>query len=73
MFHRKSYHAFHYSDYKQRVMLFNQDPPFELHGTSKKPIWFCGRGRSDAGARPKWFSEIESWNHTESVYVIPRT
>lgn len=68
IFHHKSYYAFH-SNYEQYVMIFNQNPPFEIYGISKKPIWFHGRGRPGEGARPKWFSETEPWDHTEMVYA----
>ncbi|KAI0130035.1 hypothetical protein BJ170DRAFT_297743 [Xylariales sp. AK1849] len=56
IFQHKTYHNFH-SEYEPYVMLFNQQPPFEIYGLSRKPIWIHGR-------------EVTSEQRSQMFYVV---
>ena len=44
IFHRKTFYEFH-GVYEPYVMLFQQIPPFAIHGISSKPLWIHGRAK----------------------------
>ncbi|XXG99571.1 hypothetical protein Hte_005910 [Hypoxylon texense] len=42
IYHHKTFREFH-GTYEPYVMVFEQRPPFPVHGVSQKPLWIHGR------------------------------
>ncbi|CZT39824.1 uncharacterized protein RSE6_00024 [Rhynchosporium secalis] len=70
LFQYKSYFQFH-GQYEPYVMIFSQQPPFQIHGISNKPIWIYGRGGPGTGKIPSEMSVKgrAEWQQTEMLYV----
>ncbi|EXJ78798.1 hypothetical protein A1O1_09200 [Capronia coronata CBS 617.96] len=69
LFQHKTFDAYH-SVYEPYLMLFRQDPPFDIRAISKKPFWINGRGRPGE-KRPSYLplSLADPWNQTEMFYA----
>lgn len=52
IFQHKNFAGFH-SVYEPYILMFRQQPPFDVHAISRKPIWIHGRGGEGMGKRPK--------------------
>ncbi|KAH6724764.1 hypothetical protein DL95DRAFT_379991 [Leptodontidium sp. 2 PMI_412] len=70
LFQYKSYFEYH-GQYEPYVMIFSQQPPFQILGISNKPIWIYGRGGPGTGKKLKDMGEKAEarWKQTEMLYV----
>jgi len=64
IYQHKFWHGFH-GVCEPYIMLIHQTAPFRIHGITKGPIWFHGRGPR-LGKVPQFYDEEskKSWNQT---------
>lgn len=70
IFHHKTFFNWH-GVYEPYVFVFQQTAPFAVHGISRKPLWFHGRGGPGRGKMPEMLPvEMEAgWNQTEMLFT----
>ncbi|CAG8981930.1 hypothetical protein HYALB_00013821 [Hymenoscyphus albidus] len=68
IFHHKTFFDWH-GVYDPFVLLFQQSPPFAIHGVSQKPIWFHGRGGPGEGRKPDFRPDDMPWNQTQMLFT----